>query len=81
MLSEVDGIREPGYQFKHAGQIKITARGEAAAQELFNDAFTRSITLDQLLSGPPMMRNMMGMGGEIPPEIQAASKAVVEAFQ
>lgn len=24
MLSEVDGIRQQGYQFKHAGQIKIS---------------------------------------------------------
>ncbi|GFP59487.1 hypothetical protein TASIC1_0013018300 [Trichoderma asperellum] len=80
MLSEVEGIRQPGYEFKHAGQIKITKRGEAAAQELFNDTFTRSLTIDQLINGPPMMRNMMGMGGDIPPEVEAASKAVLEAF-
>lgn len=55
-------------------------RGEAAAQELFDDVFTRSMTIDQLISGPPMMRNMMGMGGDIPPEAAAASKAVLEAF-
>ncbi|KAL6903068.1 hypothetical protein GGI43DRAFT_382343 [Trichoderma evansii] len=24
MLSEVEGIKQPGYQFKHAGQIKIS---------------------------------------------------------
>lgn len=24
MLSEVEGIRTPGYEFKHAGQIKIS---------------------------------------------------------
>jgi hypothetical protein len=24
MLSEVEGIRQPGYEFKHAGQIKIS---------------------------------------------------------
>jgi hypothetical protein len=24
MLSEVEGIRQPGYQFQHAGQIKIS---------------------------------------------------------
>ncbi|KAM0458767.1 hypothetical protein ACHAPV_005756 [Trichoderma viride] len=80
MLSEVEGIRTPGYEFQHAGQIKITKRGEAAAQELFDDVFTRSMTIDQLISGPPMMRNMMGMGGDIPPEAAAASKAVLEAF-
>ncbi|KAK1239070.1 hypothetical protein MKX08_006131 [Trichoderma sp. CBMAI-0020] len=80
MLSEVEGIRTPGYEFRHAGQIKITKRGEAAAQELFNDVFTRSLTIDQLISGPPMMRNMMGMGGDISPDVVAASKAVLEAF-
>ncbi|EHK17077.1 uncharacterized protein TRIVIDRAFT_216900 [Trichoderma virens Gv29-8] len=80
MLSEIDGIRQEGYQFKHAGQIKITKRGEDAAKELYMDTFTRSITLDQLVSGPPLMRTMMGMAGEISPEIQAAAKAVVEAF-
>ncbi|KAM0254324.1 hypothetical protein ACHAQJ_006910 [Trichoderma viride] len=80
MLSEVEGIRQPGYEFKHAGQIMITNRGEAAAEELFMDTFTRSMTLDQLINGPPMMRTMMGMGGDIPPEIGAASKAVLEAF-
>ncbi|PON24754.1 hypothetical protein TGAM01_v206262 [Trichoderma gamsii] len=36
--------------------------------------------LSELISGPPMMRNMMGMGGNIPPEAAAASKAVLEAF-
>ncbi|EGR46507.1 uncharacterized protein TRIREDRAFT_109729 [Trichoderma reesei QM6a] len=81
MLSEVDNIRQPGYEFRLPGQIKITARGDAAAQQLFNDALTRSITLDQLVSGPPMMRAMMGMAGPVSPEIQAASKAVVDAFK
>ncbi|KAF3073150.1 hypothetical protein CFAM422_004718 [Trichoderma lentiforme] len=80
MLFEVDGIRQEGYEFKHAGQIKITKRGEEAAEELYTDTFTRSVTLDQLISGPPLMRNMMGMSGEITPEIQAASKAVIDAF-
>lgn len=113
MLFEVDGIRREGYEFKHAGQIKISKssfflssspldgrisnmvnyikekkvlnkivakRGEAAAEELYTDTFTRSVTLDQLISGPPLMRNMMGMSGEISPEIQAASKAVIDAF-
>ncbi|KAL9469142.1 hypothetical protein ACSS6W_010836 [Trichoderma asperelloides] len=50
------------------------------SEELFNDTFTRSLTIDQLINGPPMMRNMMGMGGDIPPEVAAASKAVLEAF-
>ncbi|KAH0495747.1 hypothetical protein TgHK011_009278 [Trichoderma gracile] len=81
MLSEVDNIRQPGYEFRLPGQIKIAARGDAAAQQLFNDALTRSITLDQLVSGPPMMRAMMGMPGPVSPEIQAASKAVVDAFK
>ncbi|KAH6604306.1 hypothetical protein Trco_007752 [Trichoderma cornu-damae] len=80
MLSEVDGIRQPGYRFRHEGQIKITKRGEAAAEELFNDTWTRSMTIDQLINGPPMMRVMMGMGGELSPEIEAGSKAVLEAF-
>ncbi|KAL6871910.1 hypothetical protein J3F83DRAFT_713790 [Trichoderma novae-zelandiae] len=81
MLSEVDNIRQPGYEFRFPGQIKITARGDAAAQQLFTDILTRSMTLDQLVSGPPMMRAMMGMAGPISPEIQAASKAVVEALK
>jgi hypothetical protein len=38
------------------------------------------MTIDQLISGPPLMRNMMGMGGDILPEVVAASKAVLEAF-
>ncbi|TFB00602.1 hypothetical protein CCMA1212_007276 [Trichoderma ghanense] len=80
MLSEVENIRQPGYEFRLPGQIKITARGDAAAQQLFNDTLTRSITLDQLISGPPMMRAMMGLAGPVSPEIQAASKAVVDAF-
>ncbi|PTB72869.1 hypothetical protein M440DRAFT_1433627 [Trichoderma longibrachiatum ATCC 18648] len=81
MLSEVDNIRQPGYEFRLPGQIKITKRGDAAAKELFNDTLTRSITLDQLISGPPMMRAMMGMPGPVSAEIQAASKAVVDAFK
>lgn len=58
----------------------VAKRGEEAAEELYTDTFTRSVTLDQLISGPPLMRNMMGMSGEITPEIQAASKAVIDAF-
>ncbi|KAL6694657.1 hypothetical protein J3F84DRAFT_377544 [Trichoderma pleuroticola] len=80
MLFEIDGIRREGYEFRHAGQIKITKRGEEAAEELYDDTFTRSVTLDQLISGTPLMRDMMGMSGEISPEIEAASRAVVDAF-
>ncbi|PTB61614.1 hypothetical protein BBK36DRAFT_1163806 [Trichoderma citrinoviride] len=70
-----------GYEFRLPGQIKISARGDAAAKQLYNDTLTRSLTLDQLISGPPMMRAMMGMAGPVSPEIQAASKAVVDAFK
>ncbi|KAL7934457.1 hypothetical protein V8C35DRAFT_279628 [Trichoderma chlorosporum] len=80
MLSEVDGIRQPGYEFKHKGQIKITRRGEDAAEELYIDTFTRSATLEQLVNGPPVMRAMMGVGGDVSPEIQIATRDAVEAF-
>ncbi|RFU72227.1 hypothetical protein TARUN_10027, partial [Trichoderma arundinaceum] len=80
MLSEVEGIRQPGHQFTLAGQIKITARGEDAAKELFTDIYTRSVTIDQLIKDPQMMRAVMGMGGDLSPEIEAGSKAVLEAF-
>ncbi|KAL7921084.1 hypothetical protein ACQKWADRAFT_314361 [Trichoderma austrokoningii] len=81
MLSEVDGIRQPGHVFQRGGVIKITKRGEDAAVELYDDVFTRSMTIDQLITGPALMRNMMGMGGgEITAEVVEASKAVVDSF-
>ncbi|KAL7913376.1 hypothetical protein GGI35DRAFT_437268 [Trichoderma velutinum] len=80
MLSEIDGIRQPGYQFQYQGQIKITERGEKAAEYLYTDTFTRSVTLEQLVGGPPTMRAMTGMDGEVSPKIQGAVRAALDAY-
>jgi len=79
MLSEVDTLRE-GREPQHADQIKSAARGQTAAEELFADVVTRSITIDQMVNGPAFMLSMMGLDVDITPEMKSKSRAVKDVL-
>ncbi|KAK5988987.1 hypothetical protein PT974_10485 [Cladobotryum mycophilum] len=84
ILSELDNIVE-GKPVQHPEQIPSykPATGAAAvksAKSSYGDVVTRTITIHQMLDGPPFMLAMMGLGVTIPADVKDKAKKMADAL-